>query len=135
VEEGLVLYFGDARVMQILAVHETALFWKVTFVFPRRVVVSPARSFVVGWPFLRWVLRAAMATLWHTEVVIIFTFSHTTTGASVVGTVATEHTFVGVIDSVLSSQLVKFSLLHIKIRSENNEVLTIKKSKKRQEAT
>ena len=76
-----------------------------------------------------------MATLRHAEVVIIFTFSHTTTGASVVGTVTSEHTFVGVIDSVLSSQLVKFALLHIKIRSEKNEVLTIKKSKKRQEAT
>jgi|TARA_B110001450_G_scaffold255214_1_gene282200 hypothetical protein len=48
VEERLVLYFGNARVMEVLAVHETALFRKVTFVFSRRVVVSPARRFVVG---------------------------------------------------------------------------------------
>jgi len=44
-----------------------------------------------------------MAALRHAEVIIIFTFSHTTTGAGVVCAVTAEHTFVGVIDSVLSS--------------------------------
>ena len=76
-----------------------------------------------------------MASLRHAEVIIIFTFSHTTTGAGVVGAVTSEYTFVGVIDCVLSSQLVKFALLKLKIRIQNKQILTIKKSKKRHEAT
>jgi hypothetical protein len=52
-----------------------------------------------------------VASLRHAEVIIIFTFTHTTTGAAVVGAVTSENAFVGVIDSVLSGQLVKFALL------------------------
>jgi|TARA_B110001450_G_scaffold255214_1_gene282199 hypothetical protein len=44
-----------------------------------------------------------MAALRHAEVIIIFTFSHATTGAGIVCAIATEHTFVGVVDGVLAS--------------------------------
>ena len=76
-----------------------------------------------------------MAPLGHAEVVLVFTFSHAAAGAGIVGAVSSENALVGVIDSVLTSQLVKFALLKLKIRTEKKLVLTIKKSKKRHEAT
>ena len=59
-----------------------------------------------------------MASLRHAEVILVFTLSHATAGAGIVCAVSSEHTFVGVVDSVLSSQLVKFALLKLKIRTE-----------------
>lgn len=76
-----------------------------------------------------------MAPLGHAEVVFVFTFSHSAAGAGIVGAVSSENTLVRVIDSVLTSQLVEFALLKLKIRTEKKLVLTIKKSKKRHEAT
>lgn len=88
--------------MKILAVHETTLLGKVTFVFRRGVVVCPAGSLVVGRSFLGRHLGAAVAALRHAEVVLVIAFCHATTGACVVGAVATHYTFVGVVDSVLT---------------------------------
>ena len=52
-----------------------------------------------------------MAPLRHAEVILVLPISHTTAGAGVICAVASKYALVGVIDSVLSRQLVKFALL------------------------
>jgi len=67
--------------------------------------------------------------------VLVVTIFHSSAGARVICALTSKHALVCVVDGVLACQLVKFALLqNRKLVNELNEKLTIKKSKKKQEA-
>ena len=77
----------------------------------------------------------AHADLLMVVLAVVVTIFHGSAGACVICALASKHALVCVVDGVLACQLVKFALLqNRKLVNELNEKLTIKKSKKKQEA-
>lgn len=100
-EESLVLNFRDARVMQVLAIHETALLREVSLKL--RVIMGP--TFV--WRlFLRRELTSTLAA--HVTFIKWLVLS---SRACIICALSTVDAFTRVIYSILASKLVKFSLL------------------------